>query len=232
MTVPKPRLRGASLLSAEAVTATSTGSARPTRMQSVTREQADTMDMGIVGEKRTDYRRGARHRRSAGEIVCPGGLRRFAGFAVRLRRDRSWRYDRCRHATPYARRVRVAARVFPRERVVGHFHDTHGEALANIYAALFEGIGIFHASAAGIGGCPYARGTSGNAATVDVLYILHGLAIETVSAFCSLFGQRIRTSSALLTDKVVRNPRHGRTLDRNSLSEYVGHRLVGCSSRS
>jgi len=73
----------------------------------------------------------------------------------------------------------AAAQAFDRERLSGHFHDTYGQALANIYAALQEGISIFHASVAGLGGCPYARGATGNVATEDVLYLLHGLGIHT-----------------------------------------------------
>jgi hydroxymethylglutaryl-CoA lyase len=69
--------------------------------------------------------------------------------------------------------------VFSRERLSGHFHDTYGQALVNIYAALEQGIAIFHASVAGLGGCPYAKGATGNVATEDVLYLLHGLGIET-----------------------------------------------------
>jgi hydroxymethylglutaryl-CoA lyase len=69
--------------------------------------------------------------------------------------------------------------VFPREHLSGHFHDTYGQALANIYAALQEGIEIFHASVAGLGGCPYAKGATGNVATEDVLYLMNGLGIET-----------------------------------------------------
>ncbi|WP_124093467.1 hydroxymethylglutaryl-CoA lyase [Burkholderia gladioli] len=71
------------------------------------------------------------------------------------------------------------ARVFPRERLSGHFHDTYGQALANIHAALLEGIEIFHASVAGLGGCPYAKGATGNVATEDVLYLMQGLGIKT-----------------------------------------------------
>ncbi|SMG01033.1 hydroxymethylglutaryl-CoA lyase [Burkholderia singularis] len=73
----------------------------------------------------------------------------------------------------------TVAKVFPRERLSGHFHDTYGQALANIYAALLEGITIFHASVAGLGGCPYAKGATGNVATEDVLYLMRGLGIET-----------------------------------------------------
>ena len=60
-----------------------------------------------------------------------------------------------------------------------HFHDTYGQAIANIYAALECGISRFDASVAGLGGCPYARGASGNVATEDVLYLMHGLGIQT-----------------------------------------------------
>jgi hydroxymethylglutaryl-CoA lyase len=73
----------------------------------------------------------------------------------------------------------AVTRVFPRERLSGHFHDTYGQALANIYAALQEGIEIYHASVAGLGGCPYAKGATGNVATEDVLYLMNGLGIET-----------------------------------------------------
>ena len=63
--------------------------------------------------------------------------------------------------------------------VSGHFHDTYGQALANIYAALEVGVSIFHSSVAGLGGCPYAKGATGNVATEDVLYLMQGLGIKT-----------------------------------------------------
>ena len=67
----------------------------------------------------------------------------------------------------------------PREKLAGHFHDTYGQALVNIYASLQEGIAVFDSSIAGLGGCPYAKGASGNVATEDVLYMLNGMGIET-----------------------------------------------------
>jgi len=73
----------------------------------------------------------------------------------------------------------AVTQVYPREQLSGHFHDTYGQALANIYAALQEGIEIFHASVAGLGGCPYAKGATGNVATEDVLYLMNGLGIDT-----------------------------------------------------
>ncbi|WP_409269208.1 hydroxymethylglutaryl-CoA lyase [Massilia sp. BHUDP2] len=71
------------------------------------------------------------------------------------------------------------AQEFPLERLSGHFHDTYGQALANIYAALEVGVAIFHSSVSGLGGCPYAKGATGNVATEDVLYLMNGLGIET-----------------------------------------------------
>jgi len=72
----------------------------------------------------------------------------------------------------------VAAHV-PRAQLAGHFHDTYGQALANVYASLLEGINVFDSSVAGLGGCPYAKGASGNVASEDVLYMLQGLGIKT-----------------------------------------------------
>ena len=72
----------------------------------------------------------------------------------------------------------VAARL-PAERLAVHFHDTYGQALANILACLELGIAVVDSSVAGLGGCPYAKGATGNVATEDVLYMLDGLGIET-----------------------------------------------------
>lgn len=75
--------------------------------------------------------------------------------------------------------IEVVGRDVPRERLAGHYHDTYGQALANIYASLLEGVAVFDSSVAGLGGCPYARGATGNVASEDVLYLLQGLGIET-----------------------------------------------------
>ncbi len=72
----------------------------------------------------------------------------------------------------------AAARV-PLEKLAGHYHDTYGQALVNLYASLHMGVAVFDASVAGLGGCPYAKGASGNVATEDVVYLLHGLGIDT-----------------------------------------------------
>jgi hydroxymethylglutaryl-CoA lyase len=67
----------------------------------------------------------------------------------------------------------------PLSELSGHFHDTYGQALTNIYACLEMGVHIFDTSVAGLGGCPYAKGATGNVATEDVVYLLHGLGIRT-----------------------------------------------------
>ncbi|MFC5306661.1 hydroxymethylglutaryl-CoA lyase [Azospirillum picis] len=72
----------------------------------------------------------------------------------------------------------VAERV-PVDKIAVHFHDTYGQALANILAALQMGVAVVDSSVAGLGGCPYAKGASGNVASEDVLYMLNGLGIET-----------------------------------------------------
>ena len=71
-------------------------------------------------------------------------------------------------------------------RIAGHFHDTYGQALANILASLQAGVSIYHASVAGLGGCPYAKGATGNVATEDVLYMLHGMGMETGVDFAAV----------------------------------------------
>lgn len=108
-----------------------------------------------------------------------------------------------------------ALKHFPLAEVSGHFHDTYGQALANILACLDMGIHTFDASIAGLGGCPYAKGATGNVATEDVLFMLRGLGIETgidldklvdAGAFISKVLGRApvsRAGKALLTKKGV-----------------------------
>ena len=72
-----------------------------------------------------------------------------------------------------------ALKHYPLDQVSGHFHDTYGQALVNIYACLEMGIHIFDASVAGLGGCPYAKGATGNVATEDVVFMLRGMGVET-----------------------------------------------------
>ena len=75
--------------------------------------------------------------------------------------------------------IKAVARRVPLKKLAGHCHDTFGMAAANIYASLQMGIGIFDSSVAGLGGCPYAAGASGNVATEDVVWLLTGLGIDT-----------------------------------------------------
>lgn len=75
--------------------------------------------------------------------------------------------------------VPMLAREFSLGRIALHFHDTRGTALANVYAALQHGVAIFDSSSGGLGGCPYAPGATGNLGTEDLLYMLHGMGIET-----------------------------------------------------
>jgi hydroxymethylglutaryl-CoA lyase len=75
--------------------------------------------------------------------------------------------------------IEACAKRVPMKQLAGHYHDTYGQALANIYASMEMGVGTFDASVAGLGGCPYAAGASGNVATEDVVYMLHGMGIKT-----------------------------------------------------
>jgi hydroxymethylglutaryl-CoA lyase len=75
--------------------------------------------------------------------------------------------------------IEAVAKYIAIDRLSIHMHDTYGQAIANIYAALECGIATFDSSVAGLGGCPYAKGATGNVATEDVLYLLDGLGVET-----------------------------------------------------
>ncbi|MDF2598707.1 MAG: hydroxymethylglutaryl-CoA lyase, partial [Methylobacterium brachiatum] len=83
--------------------------------------------------------------------------------------------------TPLAARrlVEGVAAAVPLERIALHFHDTYGQALANLLACLDLGVSVIDSAVAGLGGCPYARGATGNVATEDVAYMLRGMGIET-----------------------------------------------------
>ncbi|WP_342462611.1 hydroxymethylglutaryl-CoA lyase [Bacillus sp. FSL R5-0286] len=83
------------------------------------------------------------------------------------------------HPLQVERRLDLLLERFPADKIALHFHDTKGMGLANIYTALKAGITIFDASSGGLGGCPYAPGSSGNVATEDVVHMLHKLGIET-----------------------------------------------------
>ncbi|CAI7871085.1 unnamed protein product [Closterium sp. NIES-54] len=82
-----------------------------------------------------------------------------------------------------------------------HFHDTYGQALANILVALQMGVSVVDSSIAGLGGCPYAKGASGNVATEDVVYLLHGLGIHTGIDF-----DKLLEASAFISQALGREP--------------------------
>ena len=112
------------------------------------------------------------------------------------------------------RALEATLRHFDINDVSGHFHDTYGQALANTLAALQMGVWQFDTSVAGLGGCPYAKGATGNVATEDVVYLLHGMGIDTgidleklvdAGQFISDFLQRksnSRAATALLNKRV------------------------------
>jgi hydroxymethylglutaryl-CoA lyase len=102
------------------------------------------------------------------------------------------------------------ARDVPIEALAGHFHDTYGQALVNLYAALELGVATFDCSVAGLGGCPYAKGATGNVASEDVLYLLDGLGIET-----GVDMTKLRRAGRYISDFLRRAPasRVARALD-------------------
>jgi len=102
-----------------------------------------------------------------------------------------------------------ALKHFPASEVSGHFHDTYGQALANILASLDIGVHIFDTSVAGLGGCPYAKGATGNVATEDVVFMLHGMGIHTGVDLDALVA-----AGAFISDALGRAPvsRAGRAL--------------------
>jgi len=102
-----------------------------------------------------------------------------------------------------------ALKHFPLAEVSGHFHDTYGQALANILASLDLGVHVFDTSVAGLGGCPYAKGATGNVATEDVVFMLHGMGIDTGIDLDALVA-----AGAFISDALGRPPvsRVGRAL--------------------
>ncbi|MDC7713798.1 hydroxymethylglutaryl-CoA lyase [Vogesella sp. LYT5W] len=91
--------------------------------------------------------------------------------------------------------------VVPVQKLAGHFHDTYGMAIANIHTALQAGVRTFDSSVSGLGGCPYARGASGNVATEDVVYLLHGLGYHT-----GVDLDKLAATSWFIAEALVRDP--------------------------
>jgi hydroxymethylglutaryl-CoA lyase len=113
--------------------------------------------------------------------VPVGDVVRVAQSLVEMGCDEISLGDTIGIGTPGAARamVRACAAAVPVAQLAAHFHDTRGQALANVYACLEEGVRTVDASVSGLGGCPYANGASGNLATEDLVYMLHGLGFET-----------------------------------------------------
>ena len=106
--------------------------------------------------------------------------------------------------------VRHVGEHVPVAALAGHFHDTYGQALANVYAALELGVATFDCSVAGLGGCPYAKGATGNVASEDVLYLMQGLCIDT-----GVDMTKLRRAGRYISDFLGRPPvsRVARALD-------------------
>ncbi|MCE9600293.1 MAG: hydroxymethylglutaryl-CoA lyase [Spirochaetia bacterium] len=100
-----------------------------------------------------------------------------------------------------SRLLDAVVRVVPAEKLAGHFHDTRGTALANVYRSLDYGILTFDSSAGGLGGCPYAPGASGNLATEDLLYSLHRSGYET-----NVDLEKIADASAFMREILTKTP--------------------------
>lgn len=98
--------------------------------------------------------------------------------------------------------IDAVAKKVPRKYLAAHFHDTYGQALANLFAVMERGISIIDSSVSGLGGCPYAKGASGNVATEDVLYMLNGLGIET-----SVDLEKLLKTGKFISDQLNRVPR-------------------------
>jgi hydroxymethylglutaryl-CoA lyase len=113
--------------------------------------------------------------------VTPDRVAYLAGLLKEIGVDRVHVADPMGVGTPMPVQMAVEAtlRHFDVSCVSGHFHDTYGQALANVLASLELGIWNFQASVAGLGGCPYAKGATGNVATEDVVFMLHGMGIRT-----------------------------------------------------
>lgn len=105
--------------------------------------------------------------------------------------------------------IRAVAGEVPIDALAGHFHDTYGQAVANVYAALEEGVRTFDSSVSGLGGCPYAPGASGNVATEDIVYMLEGSGFETSANLDALI-----EISQWISEKLERRPASKVTLAR------------------
>jgi len=102
---------------------------------------------------------------------------------------------------------------YPKEKIIMHFHDTRGMAIANIMTSINYGITRFDSSVGGLGGCPYAPGAAGNVATNDILYLLHGMGIKT-----GINENKLQEAAIYMQNKL------GKTLPSKSLAYAVSQR--------
>ena len=145
-------------------------------------------------------------------VVAPERVRDIAGALLAMGCYEISLGDTIGTGTPGKTRKLLAtvAEAVPIARQAGHFHDTYGQALANVYAALEMGVATFDSSVSGLGGCPYAKGATGNVATEDLLYLLQGLGLET-----GVDMTRLRIAGGYISDFLGRSPasRVARALD-------------------
>jgi hydroxymethylglutaryl-CoA lyase len=99
------------------------------------------------------------------------------------------------------RMIDAVTKAVPMEKLAAHFHDTYGQALANLFAVLQQGVAVIDSSVSGLGGCPYAKGASGNVATEDVVYMLNGLGIET-----GIDMEKLLQAGRYISDHLQREP--------------------------
>ena len=135
--------------------------------------------------------------------VSPSSVSNLAGLMKKIGVQRVDLADTIGTGTPLKvqRALEATLEHFDVDHVCGHFHDTYGQALANTLAALQMGIWNFQSSVAGLGGCPYAKGATGNVATEDVVYLLQGMGIET-----GIDLDRLVDAGAFISDFLGRQP--------------------------
>lgn len=149
--------------------------------------------------------------------VAPERVAYLAGLMKQIGVERVDVADTIGVGTPIAvkRAMEAAMKHFDVDHVCGHFHDTYGQALANTLAALELGVWNFQSSVAGIGGCPYAKGATGNVATEDVVFMLQGMGIDTgidldalVDAGAYISGQLGRTTTSRVGRAILNKRAH------------------------
>ena len=135
--------------------------------------------------------------------IAPGRVAYLAGLMKGIGVERVDVADTIGVGTPLAvqRAIEATQQHYGIDQISGHFHDTYGQALANTLAALQMGVWNFQSSVAGLGGCPYAKGATGNVATEDLVFMLHGIGIET-----GIDLERLVDAGVFISDFLGRKP--------------------------